>query len=144
MKQLKNLFIIFLIGGACYYLIETVYKGIMHGCGSHWSMFVLGGLLTVIVGLFNEFKFSWECPVWKQMILGGIAITTGEFITGLIVNTWLGWNVWDYTGIPGNIMGQVCPQFTLIWCALSLLIILADDFIRYKFFGEEKPRYKWI
>ena len=67
--------------------------------------------------------------------------TALEFITGCIVNLWLGWDVWDYSDMPGNLMGQICPQYTLLWAVLVLVAILLDDYIRWRFFGEEKPHY---
>ena len=27
-----------------------------------------------------------------------------------IVNLAFGWNVWNYSGLPGNLLGQICPQ----------------------------------
>lgn len=41
--------------------------------------------------------------------------------------------------MPGNILGQICPQFTALWFFLSALGIILDDYIRWVFFGEEKP-----
>ena len=60
-----------------------------------------------------------------------------------IVNLWLGLDVWDYSGLPGNILGQTCPQFALLFLPLSAIAIIVDDFVRWKWFDEEKPRYKW-
>ena len=50
---------------------------------------------------------------------------------------------WDYSGLPGNILGQTCPQFALLFLPLSAIAIIIDDFVRWKWFDEEKPRYKW-
>ena len=36
-------------------------------------------------------------PLWQQMLLGACIVTVLEFLTGCIVNLWLGWDVWDYT-----------------------------------------------
>ena len=43
--------------------------------------------------------------------------------------------------MPGNFLGQICPQFTLAWLALSLVGIVLDDYLRYWLFREEKPHY---
>lgn len=136
---IKNIFkylILFIIGGCVYYLIETLWRGY-----SHWTMLVLGGLCFQIVGGINEF-YSWELAFWKQCVIGSIIITVLEFITGCIVNLWLGWNVWDYSQVWGNILGQICLPFSLIWIVLSGVAIVVDDWLRYYIFGEEKPRYK--
>lgn len=80
-----------------------------------------------------------------QSILGAIIITIFEFIVGVIVNIILKWNVWNYATVPFNIMGQICLPFSLIWIVLSAVIIIVDDYIRYKLFKEKKSYYiSWI
>lgn len=69
-------------------------------------------------------------------------ITTLEFITGYIVNIRLGWNIWDYSKFPFNVCGQICPLFTIAWYYVSGIAIILDDYLRYWFFNEEKPKYK--
>lgn len=131
--------VLFLIGGATYFLIEILWRG-----HSHWTMFLLGGLCFLIVGAINNF-LPWEMYFEVQSILGAIIITIFEFIVGVIVNIILKWNIWNYETIPFNIMGQVCLPFSLIWVILSAAIIIVDDYIRYKLFKEEKPYYiSWV
>ena len=122
-------------GGLLYVLIETAWRGY-----SHWTMFVLGGLCFLALGLINE-VMSWDTPLWQQVLIGACIVTALEFLTGCIVNLWLGWNVWDYSNIPFNLLGQICLPFSVIWCLISIFGIVLDDYIRYIFFGEEKPRY---
>ena len=76
------------------------------------------------------------------MLLSSIAITDLEFITGIIVNLILHLNVWDYSNLPFNLLGQICLPFCIIWFFLSLIGIVLDDYLRYYFFNEEKPKYK--
>lgn len=131
----KHLFL-FLVGGSLYISIELIYRG-----HSHWTMGVLGGISFISIGLINEI-FSWDTPIWIQCLIGGCLITFYEFITGVILNLCLHWGIWDYSHMPFNILGQICLPFTLIWCVLSLVGIVLDDYLRYWFFNEEKPRYK--
>ena len=98
----KYLFL-FNIGGLLYILIELIWRG-----RSHWTMFLLGGICFVFLGLINE-VIPWQMPLWQQILIGAVGITTLEFLTGCIVNLWLGWGVWDYGGLPGNLLGQICP-----------------------------------
>lgn len=134
MKALRPL-ILFGVGGMLYVFIELLWRGY-----SHWTMFIVGGICFVAVGLINEI-LSWETPLVIQCFIGGAIITAVEFIAGCIINLWLGWNVWDYSNLPLNILGQVCLPFFFIWVLISAPAILLDDYIRYKL-GEEKPRYK--
>lgn len=129
---------LFLVGGLIYYGCECLWRGF-----SHVSMFILGGICMILLGLLNE-VLSWDTPLWKQMLLGTVIILILEFITGYIVNIRLGWNVWDYSDLPSwmHIKGQVCLPFAFIWFFLSGIGIVLDDWLRYWFFGEEKPRYK--
>ena len=128
---------LFLIGGAIYVLIELVYRGY-----SHWTMFLLGGLCFVLIGGVNEY-IPWEMPLWLQAGIGAVIITALEFICGCIVNLALGWNVWDYSNTPLNILGQVCLPFAIIWFVIAHLGIVLDDYLRYWLFKEEKPHYTY-
>ena len=142
MKNIVKYLILFVIGGTIYYSLECAFHLVTKGeAYSHWTMFLLGGLCFQIVGGINEF-YSWELAFWKQCVIGSIIITVLEFITGCIVNIWLGWNVWDYSQVWGNVLGQICLPFSLIWIILSGVAIVVDDWLRYYIFGEEKPRYK--
>lgn len=132
---LKYLFLGF-IGGFTYYNIELIYRGY-----SHISMFLLASFLFILIGLMNEF-LSWDTPLFIQSIIGAIIVTAFEFITGCMVNLWLGLNIWDYSNEPLNVMGQICLPFTLIWIVLSCIAIILDDYLRYYIFNEEKPHYK--
>ena len=132
---LKYLFL-FLVGGAIYCVIELLYREYTHP-----SMYILGGLCFIVCGLFNEI-FEWDTPLLIQMLLSSIAITDLEFITGIIVNLILHLNVWDYSNLPFNLLGRICLPFCIIWFFLSLIGIVLDDYLRYYFFNEEKPKYK--
>ena len=141
MKRLKvclKLLVLAVIGGAIYVGIEMLWRG-----HSHPSMFILGGLCFVSIGLINEL-FPWELGIVWQALIGGTMVTCLEFITGVIVNIWLKLGVWDYSGLPLNILGQFCLPFYFAWVGLSVVAIVFDDYLRYWFFGEEKPHYKIV
>lgn len=127
--------ILIITGGSIYYAIELLWRG-----HSHWTMFILGGICFTSVGLLNEI-FSWNMYIELQAISGGLIITILEFITGIIVNIIFKLNVWDYSNLPMNILGQICLPFTLLWIVLSMVIIFIDDRLRYKLFNEDKPYY---
>ncbi len=123
--------IIMLAGGFIYGAIEILFRGYTHP-----SMFITGGLCLVWVGGLDSF-YEKRLPLPLQMLLGALIITAAEFICGLIVNIGFGMNVWDYSGLPMNIMGQVCVIFLFFWFLLSLPAIFIENFIRRGMFGEK-------
>ena len=128
---------LWVIGGLLYVLCELVFRG-----RSHWTMFLVGGLCFWLIGLINE-VIPWDMPIWQQCIIGALIITAVEFVAGCIINIWLGWQVWDYSGLPFNILGQICLPFTVLWSLLAAAGIILDDYLRFLLFGEEKPNYTW-
>jgi uncharacterized membrane protein len=128
--------ILFIIGGFIYAGIEIGLRGF-----THWSMFIVGGLCFVIIGLLNEW-YSWDIPLFLQMLYGAFVITALELISGYILNIKLGWNIWDYSGRPFNFYGQICLLNSCLWFLLSGIGILLDDVIRNIWFDGEEPRYK--
>lgn len=134
-KQLSKYAFLMWFGGSFYVTLEVFYRQ-----KSHWSMFLLAGIVFILIGLLNEI-WDWDTNLFLQIFAGTFIATIGEFITGCIVNLWLGWNIWDYSNLYGNILGQITPQFILLWIPISLVAIVIDDTIRWQFFGEEKPRY---
>lgn len=129
---------LFLLGGNLYYYIEVLYRG-----HSHWSMFILGAVCFLFCSVQNQCKV-WEAPLWKQVLRSVIFVLVGEFITGCMVNLWLGWHVWDYSRMPLNLMGQICLPYAFLFSGICLVAIVLDDYIRYFCFGEKKPVYYWL
>lgn len=134
MKKFLKYLALFLIGGALYYCLEVLFRGY-----SFWSMTVCGGVCFVVCGLINERNRCMPLPL--QMLIAACGITAIELVAGLILNVWFGLHIWDYSNMPGNFLGQICPQFTVLWFFLSAVAIILDDIIRWKIFGEEKPHY---
>ncbi|MCM1334823.1 MAG: putative ABC transporter permease [Bacteroides sp.] len=132
-ELLKQL-VIFLFGGFLYGAVEILYRA-----HTHPSMFITGGLCLVWVGGLNSF-FGRVLPLPAQMAVGSAIITTAELICGLIVNVGFGMDVWDYSDLPFNFMGQICLRFVVIWFFFSFVAIAAEDLIRARVFGEEKKR----
>lgn len=134
-QHLAKAMVLFSIGAVAYALIEVLWRGY-----THWTMAVLGGLLFLLIGGINEY-FPWDMPLCHQVIIGSLLVTGAELIAGIVLNIWLGLGIWDYSEMPFNVLGQICPQFAAAWAALSFVAIVLDDYIRYWLFGEDKPRY---
>lgn len=132
---------LFIAGGLLYVIFENVWRG-----HSHSTMIVVGGLCFILIGLINEI-LTENMSLLAQSVVGACAVTIIEFISGCIINIHLGLNVWDYSDMPFNIMGQICLPYSLLWIIVACIAIVADDRLRWIFFNEPKVTYhlfpKW-
>lgn len=143
MKKILKPAVLFGVGGTVYLLVEIIWRTIRHSTPTHWTMFILGGLCFLAIGAINEY-LPWDTPFVTQAFIGTGIVLALEFVFGCILNLWLGLGIWDYSDTPFNILGQVCLPFAIAWLFLAAFAIVLDDYLRYWFFGEEKPRYKLI
>ena len=88
-------------------------------------MLPLAAVIFVCIGVLDERPNP--PPVWQQVVIGTAIATALEFVAGLILNIWLDLGVWDYSHLPGNVMGQICPQFTLAWAVLVIVSIRIEN-----------------
>jgi len=100
----------FVLGGWIYVLLEILWRG-----RSHSSMFAAGGLSLLLIGQLEETKPKLPLPL--RALTGAGIITGVELAVGLLVNR--AYKVWDYRRLPGNFLGQICPQFCLLWVPVA-------------------------
>jgi uncharacterized membrane protein len=102
-------------------------------------MLVVGGIAAFLIGRLNEQPTFYNRKMWEQCLIGTLIILILEFVSGVILNIWFQLGIWDYSNIWGNILGQICIPYAIIWFLLVPFNIYVDDYLRYKFFEEEKP-----
>ena len=110
MNKYAKLGALFALGGCTYVGLEKLWRGRSHG-----SMFLAGGTGFLLLGAIGR-KLP-RLPRAARAVLGGGAITAVELATGCVFNR--RWQVWDYRGIPGNYLGQICPSYSLLWTCIS-------------------------
>ena len=115
-----------------------VLEGLWRGW-THISMLVVGGLSAFLIGRLNEHPQFYDRKMWQECLIGTIIILMIEFISGMILNVWLHLGIWDYSNTWGNLYGQVCLPYAVLWFFLVPSAIYADDYLRYKLFCEKKP-----
>ena len=115
MSVYKRCYFIFIAGALGYCLLEILWRGYTHP-----SMGIAGGLC--LIGIYYISKLN--CPRVLRAIFATVFITLTEFVFGIILNIILNLNVWDYSQMPFNFMGQVCLPFSLLWFILSYSIII--------------------
>lgn len=103
---------IFLFGAIGYGSLEVLWRG-----HTHWTMLLLGGVCLYLIYLIST---RLHDRLWKKLLMCALVVTTLEFAVGCIVNLRLGWEVWDYSTMPFNLLGQICPAFSIMWLLLSI------------------------
>lgn len=126
--------ILILIMGIAYMVLEILWRG-----HTDISMMFVGGLCAFLTGRLNEHPKFYDRKMWQQCLIGALITLSLEFISGLILNVWLHLNIWDYSNEFGNVYGQICLPYGILWFLLMPFAIFVDDYLRYKLFDEEKP-----
>lgn len=131
-------------GGAVYFLLEVAYKTATgHPERISWTMLVLAIILCIPVERCGA-ELPWEFPLWLQALACAALVTSVELVVGLVLNVWLCLDVWDYSNIPINLFGQICPQFAVLWWGLCFCFIPVFDWLRYAVAGGDRPHYRII
>ena len=131
-------------GATVYFFLEVGYKTLTgHPERISWTMLALAILLCIPVERCGA-ELPWECPLWLQSLCCAVLVTAVEFVAGLVLNLWLGLDIWDYSHLPFNLMGQICPQFAALWWGLCMMFIPIFDWLRWPVEGGERPHYTII
>ena len=113
MKRLQKDCLFFLLGALGYPLIEILWRGYTHP-----TMSLAGGIAAVLLVSINRSLSGGALLL--RILASGAAITLTELLFGVVCNLFLGMNVWDYSEVPGQLLGQICLPYSLLWCGLSL------------------------
>lgn len=135
---LKNGFryvFVFLLGAVIYNLVEVIFRGY-----THWSMSVAGGSVLLIFYLLSDWLAALH-PVIGGMI-GALVITCIELIAGVIFNILLRQDVWDYSNMPLNFLGQICLPFSAVWFILYFPAEYLCLALKRKFEPKERNQFE--
>lgn len=83
----------------------------------------------ILVFISSEMK---KAHLLKKCLLGAAIITAVEFVFGVIFNMSLNMNVWDYNGVPFNILGQICLPYSILWFGICFILfkwVIREEFI---------------
>ena len=117
--------IVFCVGSIMYCLIEVLFRQY-----THWTMFLTGGAIFTALYFIN-LALKTRSFVLRGLI-GCAVITAGEFLVGVVVNLIFHLDVWNYSSIPGNILGQICPRFSFCWFLLSVAAVYIVVFLHWQ------------
>lgn len=138
MKIFSKYLMLLAVGGCIYYTFEIIFRGF-----SHWTMFFLGGVCLIFCTLQGQI-LKWEDPLWIQIVRCTVFVVSMEFSTGIILNKWCHYGIWDYSNQPFQLFGQICLPFTVIFSGLCALGIMIGGYLTYWLYGDEKPNLHFL
>lgn len=145
MTEWQTRVVTFFVGAAGYGCVELIWRGYTHP-----SMVLTGGACLLLIRRINV-RFSGK-PIFFRCIVCSAVITYVEFWVGCIVNRIMGLGVWDYSDMKMNFLGQVCLEYSVLWAALCLPILLvfsasrqdgAAKYMRFESERKKELRYKY-
>ena len=82
------------------------------------------GFGVLVLYAVSNIPLGIDGHIWDviiRIIIIGVGMSLIEFIAGLIFIKGLGIKLWDYSNRKGNIMGIICPSFSIIWLIVGSL-----------------------
>ena len=130
MKYLVIVSTLFVIGSLVGWLIELFFRRFVSQKKWMNPGFLTGPYLPIygfgVVVLYGVSNIplginivAWDVVV--RILIIGVGMTLIEFIAGLIFIKGFGIKLWDYSSRKGNIMGIICPIFSLAWLVVGSL-----------------------
>ncbi len=101
-------------GGTIYPALEVAFRG-----RTDVSMAAAGGICLCLIDRVCNQNIKLQ-PLAVRCFAGSGIITGVEFIIGVLVNLVLKMDVWDYSQMPLNILGQICLPFSLLWFVATI------------------------
>lgn len=120
----KRCYLIFLIGATGYCLLELLWRGYTHP-----AMGIAGGIC--LIGIYYINIFLGNHSRFLRAVICSIMITATELLFGIILNQILNLDIWDYSDLPFNFMGQICIQFSIAWFLISYVLIFIIDKLKF-------------
>ena len=130
MKYLVIISTLFVIGSLFGWVLELFFRRFVSQKKWMNPGFLTGPYLPIygfgvatLYGISN-IPLGIESPVADvivRILIIGIGMTLIEFIAGLIFIKGFKIKLWDYSNRKGNIMGIICPIFSLAWLVVGSL-----------------------
>jgi uncharacterized membrane protein len=107
----------------------------LNGFTSLW-MFPIGALCGILIGLVSEAKVFEKLPFSILYLVGAFLVLIIEFASGFVLNIVFKLNLWDYSKLPFNFLGQVCLLFGIFWYFITPFAVWMGKFLRWCLFDE--------
>ncbi len=139
MKYLVIISTLFVIGSLIGWIIELFFRRFVSQkkwmnpgflTGPYLPIYGFGVLVLYAVSNIPFGITNQIVDIIIRILIIGVGMTVVEFIAGLIFIKGLKVKLWDYSERKGNIMGIICPSFSLIWLVVgSLYYFLLNPFL---------------
>ena len=139
MKYLITIATLFVIGSMVGWVIELFFRRFVSQKKWVNPGFLTGpylpiyGFGVIVLYAISNINFGIENQILDVVIkiaIIGIGMMVIEFIAGLIFIKGMKIKLWDYSNRKGNIMGIICPSFSIIWLLVgSLYFFFVNPFL---------------
>ena len=113
MKKIAKYLVLAIIGFFLYTSIEMLWRG-----HTYAAMGAAGALSLVIIYRVH-FAFD-SLPIGVRCLVDAALITLVEYAFGFVFNIILRRGMWDYSNMPLNVYGQICPLYFALWYLLCI------------------------
>ena len=117
--------ITFTWGFTIYPFMEILWRGYTHP-----TMCFAGGIASCVIYLIAKYMTG---SIFLKALYGAFSITLVELLFGIVFNIFLKLDVWDYSGLPFNFIGQICVGYFLIWYVVCFGLIYIYSKIKFVF-----------
>lgn len=76
------------------------------------------GVISVVLLLYD-----YQNELWKLFLLSVFTATLLEWATGVILEKLFHHRWWDYSDIPFNVNGYICPPFSIAWGMACVIVV---------------------
>ncbi len=118
---------LFFIGSLAGWVLELVYRNLTRKdgkwinpgfcTGPYVPLYGVGLCILYLLASLEPYDLI-KNPFWNKAVLFAamaVGMTAVEYIAGVMCLQIAKVRLWDYSNLPGNIQGIICPQFSLIW-----------------------------
>lgn len=91
---------------------------------------IAGGICFIVFSKIDENLKG--VPMLYKCILGSAFVTSIELVFGVVFNIILQQQIWDYSRVPLNLLGQVCLLYSVLWGFLCLAAIPFSGLVKRK------------
>lgn len=131
MNLFLRLAFLFFIGSVTGWIMELMYRNFRKPIkkwvnpgfctGPYVPLYGFGLCILYLLALLEQYHWISD-PIWNRIMLFAVmalCMTALEYLAGIFCLRVMKVRLWDYSDLPGNYQGIICPQFSVIWALLG-------------------------